>query len=102
MTENQHFLTLRFDNRQPRGSSSAKNAAPVQNTAPSAVPVPSTALVESLAPVQSVAGGPIELPVEDAIEDLPELPKDLRIGLAHKAWNDANGQLSIKKAAHIF
>src|SRR6266480_1859128 len=88
----QPFLTLRFDNAHPQGSASTKITAPIQNTTP----------VQSTASVQSAAGDSIEEPAEDAIEDLPELPKDERISLAHKAWKDANGQLSIKKAARIF
>jgi helix-turn-helix, Psq domain len=32
----------------------------------------------------------------------PNLPKAGRIHLVHRAWRDANGQLSIKKVARIF
>ena len=45
--------------------------------------------------------------VDDAIlshddDSLEDLPKDIRIALAHKAWIDAKGKLSQNKAARIF
>ena len=39
---------------------------------------------------------------EDSVEDPPDIPKAVRIDLAHQAWKDANGQLAIKKAARTF
>src|SRR5436190_1389619 len=41
-------------------------------------------------------------PIEDPIQDPTELSKAVRIDLAHQAWKDANGQLSLEKAARIF
>jgi helix-turn-helix, Psq domain len=35
-------------------------------------------------------------------DDPPELSKAMRIDLAHQAWKNANGKLSMKKAARIF
>jgi hypothetical protein len=39
--------------------------------------------------------------IED-VEDPPDLPKDVRIALAHQAWIDAKGSLTKGKAARIF
>src|SRR5947207_1545554 len=103
MTEKyQPFITLRFDNVQR--SISAKSAGTLQTATPTHI--------ESAAQVKSAVGSSIEELIEDDIEDQPgieddtedqpELPKDVRIGLSHKAWKDANGQLSMRKAARIF
>src|SRR5256885_27154 len=39
---------------------------------------------------------------EDSVEDQPDLPKAVRIDLAHRAWKDASGELPIRKAASTF
>ena len=36
------------------------------------------------------------------VKDLPYLPKEARIELAHQAWKDEEGKLSIKGAARQF
>jgi hypothetical protein len=45
--------------------------------------------------------GPNDYDFED-IEDPLELPLDIRIDLAHQAWKEAKGKLSIREAARIF
>jgi helix-turn-helix, Psq domain len=45
--------------------------------------------------------GPNDDDFED-IEDPSELPLDIRIDLAHQAWKEAKGKLSIQEAAHVF
>src|SRR5436305_12537568 len=88
-----------------------KSTTPIQSTVPAA-PVAPAAHVAPAAQVESTVRSSIKELIEDDIEDQPgikddtedqpELPKDVRIGLSYKAWKDANGQLSMRKAARIF
>ena len=44
----------------------------------------------------------VDITLDQVVEDLPELPKEVRIDLAHQAWRDEKGKLSIPKAARQF